>query len=181
MLCFAAVQYVKALQEFLASLNYGSLASLMGRYYAMDRDKRYDRIKIAFEALVQGSGEQCLPEALIGLMEQRYAGEGTSRQTDEFMKPIITDKEGCIGGEEIVGHGAVVRRLPPDVSCDEAQLTAVCLAPAPNAADGDTLLFINFRADRVRQITEALGITRHFDTARVPGDLVSGCTGTCPR
>lgn len=131
MLCFAAVKYVKALQEFLASLSYGSLASLMGRYYAMDRDKRYERTKIAFEALVQGDGEQCLPEALIGLMEQRYAGEGTSRQTDEFMKPIITDKEGCIGGEEIIGHGAVVRRLPPDVSCDEAQLTAVCLAPAP--------------------------------------------------
>ena len=98
-LCLVTVQYVKALQEFLASLSYGSLASLVGRYYAMDRDKRYERTKIAFEALVQGSGEQCHPEALAGLMEQRYAAEGAARQTDEFMKPIITDKEGCVGGE----------------------------------------------------------------------------------
>lgn len=100
-----AVKYVKALQEFLANLSYGSLASLMGRYYAMDRDKRYERTKLAFEALVQGSGEQCLPEGLVALMEQRYAAEGAPRQTDEFMKPIITDKEGCVGGEEGVAEG----------------------------------------------------------------------------
>ena len=46
--------------------------------------------------------------------------------------------------------------------------------PLSTSTDGDTLLFINFRADRVRQITEALGITRHFDTSRVPQDLVRG-------
>ena len=96
---------MKALQEFLASLSYGSLASLMGRYYAMDRDKRYERTKIAFEALVQGSGEQCLPEGLVALMEQRYAAEGNARQTDEFMKPIIMDKEGCVRGEKGVAEG----------------------------------------------------------------------------
>ena len=105
--CLAPVQYVRSLQEFFASLSYGSLASLMGRYYAMDRDKRYERTKIAFDALVQGTGEQCHPDALVGLMEQRYAAEGPARQTDEFMKPIITDKEGCIGGVEGVGQEVV--------------------------------------------------------------------------
>lgn len=126
-LCLAAVQYVKALQEFLASLSYGSLASLMGRYYAMDRDKRYERTKIAFEALVQGSGEQCHPEGLVGLMEQRYAAEGASQQTDEFMKPIITDKEGCVGGEAGVEQGVLERSHL--FSCNKPQCITTCLLP----------------------------------------------------
>jgi bisphosphoglycerate-independent phosphoglycerate mutase (AlkP superfamily) len=39
-------------------LNYGRVATIIGRYYAMDRDKRWERIKIAFEALTQGVGEK---------------------------------------------------------------------------------------------------------------------------
>ena len=46
--------------------------------------------------------------------------------------------------------------------------------PHPMSTDGDTLMFINFRADRARQISEALGITRHFDTECVPHNLVRG-------
>jgi 2,3-bisphosphoglycerate-independent phosphoglycerate mutase len=39
-------------------LNYGKVATIIGRYYAMDRDKRWERVKIAFEALTQGTGEK---------------------------------------------------------------------------------------------------------------------------
>lgn len=56
--CLFAVQYVSRLQSYLSSLEYGQLATLTGRYYAMDRDKRYERIKIAFEGLVKGEGER---------------------------------------------------------------------------------------------------------------------------
>lgn len=52
------VGYVKQVIDKLKELNYGSLATIMGRYYAMDRDKRWERIKIAFEGLVQGKGEK---------------------------------------------------------------------------------------------------------------------------
>lgn len=49
----------------LKELNYGSLATIMGRYYAMDRDKRWERIKIAYEGLVQGIGERATVDNVI--------------------------------------------------------------------------------------------------------------------
>jgi len=49
----------------LKEVNYGSLATVVGRYYAMDRDKRWERIKIAYEALVQGKGEVTSPDKVI--------------------------------------------------------------------------------------------------------------------
>lgn len=59
------VQYVSRLQSYLSSLGYGQLATLTGRYYAMDRDKRYERTKIAFEGLVKGEGERVSSSNLI--------------------------------------------------------------------------------------------------------------------
>jgi len=65
------------------------LASITGRYYAMDRDKRWERIKVAYDCLVHGQGEATQDPLL--LVQQRYeAGE-----TDEFLKPIVrTDDAG---------------------------------------------------------------------------------------
>ena len=60
-----AVQYVSRLQSYLASQGYGKLATLTGRYYAMDRDKRYKRTKLAFEGLVKGEGERVSSDGLI--------------------------------------------------------------------------------------------------------------------
>ena len=54
---FIAVTYVRQVVDYLSSIGYGSLATLMGRYYAMDRDKRYERTKIAYEGLTKGVGE----------------------------------------------------------------------------------------------------------------------------
>ena len=59
---FVAVNYVKQLQDYIASLNYGSLATLTGRYYAMDRDKRYERIKVAYDGIVSGVGHATSPD-----------------------------------------------------------------------------------------------------------------------
>lgn len=63
-MCFA-VRYVDQVLKKLKDVNYGSLATIVGRYYAMDRDKRWERIKIAYEALVQGKGEVTTPEKVI--------------------------------------------------------------------------------------------------------------------
>lgn len=54
------MKYVQQVLDYLSSIDYGSLATLMGRYYAMDRDKRYERTKLAYEALTKGTGE-CVP------------------------------------------------------------------------------------------------------------------------
>ena len=66
----------------------GKLASVTGRYYAMDRDNRWERVKLAYDAMVHGDGEWS--EDVIGSVEKSYEA-GT---TDEFLKPIIHVKDG---------------------------------------------------------------------------------------
>ena len=81
--------YVRALEGVLARKGVGRIATVSGRYYAMDRDKRWDRIKRAWDALVRGEGPRA-PSAA-DAVEAAYA-EG---QTDEFVVPrVITDASG---------------------------------------------------------------------------------------
>lgn len=61
----------------------GKLASVIGRYYAMDRDKRWERVKLAYDAMVNGLGE--LTDAPLEILQKRYV----DGETDEFIKPII--------------------------------------------------------------------------------------------
>ena len=65
MCTFIVVTYVKQVLDKLKELNYGSLATIMGRYYAMDRDKRHERIQVAYEGLTQGKGTKVSQENLI--------------------------------------------------------------------------------------------------------------------
>ncbi len=71
------------LQVFLKDNN-AKLASICGRYYAMDRDKRWERVKLAYDMLIEGKGEHTSDP--ISLINMRYL-EG---ETDEFLKPILT-------------------------------------------------------------------------------------------
>ena len=96
-------------------LDAGPVASVTGRYYAMDRDKRWPRTALAYEALVAGAGAAAKDP--VAAVEASYA----NGVTDEFLKPIVTG--------------------------------------AARIQDGDVVLFANFRADRARQITEALTST----------------------
>lgn len=59
------------------------LASVVGRYYAMDRDKRWERVKLAYDLLVKGEGEKT--QDILNTIQQRYE----ANETDEFLKPII--------------------------------------------------------------------------------------------
>ncbi|MDP4265809.1 MAG: 2,3-bisphosphoglycerate-independent phosphoglycerate mutase [Bacteroidota bacterium] len=74
--------YIKELQEYL-SFSAGKIATVMGRYYAMDRDKRWERIKVAYDALVKGIGEKT--EDVLNAVKNSY----NNGVTDEFIKPII--------------------------------------------------------------------------------------------
>ncbi len=76
------VNYVKDLQDHLKATT-GTLATVTGRYYAMDRDKRWERVKLAYDALINGVGQQS--EDAISSIEASYAED----VTDEFIKPII--------------------------------------------------------------------------------------------
>lgn len=76
--------YLKDLQSFMQELNYGTVATIVGRYYAMDRDKRWERIQVAVDALTKNKGEQS--EDLAKTVEERYGKD----ENDEFLKPIIS-------------------------------------------------------------------------------------------
>lgn len=81
----SAKGYAEDLLSFLKSESYGELATVVGRYYAMDRDKRWERIKIAVEGLVDGKGEET--KDVLKTIQERY----DNKETDEFLKPIIVN------------------------------------------------------------------------------------------
>jgi len=81
----SAAGYAKDLLAFLEKEKYGQLATVVGRYYAMDRDKRWERVKVAIDGLVKGEGEK--GEDIIKTIEEKYKKD----ETDEFLKPIIVN------------------------------------------------------------------------------------------
>ncbi len=78
----SGLNYINDLQEYLKT-SVGQIATITGRYFAMDRDKRWERVKFAYDALTQNDGE--LSNDLIKTIETNYA----NGVTDEFLKPII--------------------------------------------------------------------------------------------
>lgn len=86
----SGIDYVKRIEEKLSSLGIGKIATIGGRYYAMDRDRNWDRIKIGYDAIVNGIGEQfnTAKEALLTSYQNNI--------TDEFIKPCIIDPAGII-------------------------------------------------------------------------------------
>jgi 2,3-bisphosphoglycerate-independent phosphoglycerate mutase len=120
------------LKNLLARLpSSAGIASLTGRYYAMDRDKRWDRVRKAWEALVQGKAP-CFADPLAAIQDAYAAGE-----TDEFVSPRLLAQPGT---------------------------------PPATIRDGDAVFFINFRADRARELARCLQDPdfAEFDRGRLP-------------
>jgi len=113
-----------ALPRKCHELKGGRIASLCGRYYAMDRDQRWERVRPAYDLITRGKAEYRCATAVEGLHLAYERGE-----SDEFVKATL------------VGEAAPMR-------------------------DGDTAVFMNFRADRARQLTRALTDERFDGFAR---------------
>ncbi len=128
----SALVYLNDLEEALHEAG-GCIATVCGRYYSMDRDRRWDRTELAFRAMVDGEGRKA--ENARYAIEEAYAKD----ETDEFIKPTVLN------------------------DCDLIET-------------GDSIIFFNFRNDRSRQLTAALGLSdfRKFET----GDF-DGATVTC--
>jgi 2,3-bisphosphoglycerate-independent phosphoglycerate mutase len=117
----SGIGFLEALNEKLAAMPQpAQIATVSGRYYAMDRDKRWERTHKAFDAMVYRKGESAATAA--DAIRQSYA----AGVTDEFILPTV------------IGEN------------DD-------LAVRP----GDTLIFYNFRADRMRQIVKGFAIRGH--------------------
>lgn len=108
--------FVAELETKMQEIGVGEVASVMGRYYAMDRDNNYDRVKLAYDALTKGEG--LTASAATEAIQNSY----DKGETDEFVKPTVVLKNG---------------------------------APVATIQDGDSVVFINFRPDRAREITRA--------------------------
>ena len=83
-------EYVEELMAKMKEIGVGKIASVMGRYYAMDRDNPWERVEKAYAAMVYGEGETA--ECPVCAMEKSYAAD----VTDEFVVPVVCDKDGCI-------------------------------------------------------------------------------------
>ncbi|PCJ38863.1 MAG: phosphoglycerate mutase (2,3-diphosphoglycerate-independent) [Moraxellaceae bacterium] len=108
---------IDTIDQQLRSLNVGRIASIIGRYYAMDRDNRWDRVEAAYNMLTTGAAEYSAPSAAEGLA-LAYKND----LSDEFVKPTIIAAEG---------------ETPASIE------------------DDDAVIFMNFRADRAREITRS--------------------------
>jgi 2,3-bisphosphoglycerate-independent phosphoglycerate mutase len=78
------VRYLAQLQEAMTRARVGRIATISGRYYAMDRDKRWERTKLAYDAIVNGISEQTTNDPIAALRKSYEAGV-----TDEFVKPMV--------------------------------------------------------------------------------------------
>ena len=105
--------FIELLDKHCAA-NGAHIASIIGRFYAMDRDKRWNRVKEAYDLLVEGQGKQATD--MVNAMQESY-DEGV---TDEFIKPIC--------------NSAVDGRI----------------------GEGDVVIFMNFRNDRAKELTQVL-------------------------
>lgn len=117
----SALEYIKSLETKLTELGTGKLATISGRYYAMDRDKNYDRTQLAYDAMTQGVGEK---------FESATAGvEASYRQDvlDEFVTPFVVDTNGMIQD----GDTVIFANFRPD----RAQQMAIALSNPENVAN----------------------------------------------
>jgi 2,3-bisphosphoglycerate-independent phosphoglycerate mutase len=120
----SAANSLEKLDKVLKELDCGRIASVVGRYYAMDRDNRWDRIELAYQLLTEAKADFCAATPAEALQRAYDRGEN-----DEFVKPTVI----CGEGDELAVVG-----------------------------DDDAVLFMNFRADRARQLTRAF-IDPDFD------------------
>jgi 2,3-bisphosphoglycerate-independent phosphoglycerate mutase len=120
----SAEKSLQKAQDTFKELGTGRVASIIGRYYALDRDNRWDRVKACYDVMVTGDSDFDALTAVEGL-QAAYARD----ENDEFVKATVI----CGEDEEVA-----------------------------TINDGDSVIFMNFRPDRAREITNAL-ISSDFD------------------
>ncbi|MBQ7883698.1 MAG: 2,3-bisphosphoglycerate-independent phosphoglycerate mutase [Phascolarctobacterium sp.] len=101
----SAVGFIKQLQEVMAAMSFGKIATVIGRYYAMDRDKRWDRVEKAYRALVLGEGK-IVAEPVEGVEASYAAGV-----TDEFVEPLVIEG---VDAKITSGDGIIFFNFRPD-------------------------------------------------------------------
>ena len=93
----SGADFVAQTVEKCRELGVGKIATVMGRYYAMDRDKRWDRVEQAYDAMVYGESAAFNPVPVAAVKDSYAAGI-----TDEFVEPVVCDQDGTISDNDSV-------------------------------------------------------------------------------
>ena len=93
----SGADFVAQTVEKCREIGVGKIATVMGRYYAMDRDKRWDRVEQAYDAMVYGESAHFNPVPVAAVKDSYAAGI-----TDEFVEPVVCDAEGTISDNDSV-------------------------------------------------------------------------------
>lgn len=119
----SGIGFVKQIEDYIEEHNHGRIASVVGRYYTMDRDKRWERTNQGYQAMAFHNAEKTAATA-----SEALQASYDDKVTDEFIKPVV------IGGAE----GATIEA-------------------------GDSIIFYNFRADRMRQIVQMFTLPENIE------------------
>ena len=92
----SGITYIKMLQEKLDELKFGKIATICGRYYMMDRDNRFERVKLAYDMLIEGKGDK------YNYPHQAWKNNQARGITDEFMNPSIVNTYGLIENNDSI-------------------------------------------------------------------------------
>ena len=92
----SAIEYFSLLDKKLSELGIGKIATIMGRYYGMDRDNRWDRVKTAYDCIANGCGKRYenYSQAILASYDRNI--------TDEFIEPVVLDEDGLIKDGDVV-------------------------------------------------------------------------------
>lgn len=123
---FTGLGYVEQVEEMCRTTGVGRIASISGRYYAMDRDYRWERVKRVYDLLTgRDPAPLVFPSAAMAVQQYYDAPDNDSQKGDEFIPP------------RLIAGGADGKSLPPPIK------------------NGDTVIFYNYRGDRPRELSAA--------------------------
>ncbi len=141
----SGIEFIRQIEAKMAEIGVGKIATVSGRYWAMDRDNRWDRVEKAYRAITRAQGPT-YPSATLAIQHYYDNPDEPSMSGDEFVTPsVITGSDG---------------------------------KPLASVADGDAVIFYNYRGDRPREITKAFTTDHFTEFDRGPKPKIFFCTMT---
>lgn len=159
----SALSYLDQLEEKTRKIGLGQVATVSGRYYTMDRDRRWDRTALAYAALVDGQGERARSarEAVLAGYER---GEN-----DEFLRPTVVDQDGMIrDGDSVIFFNfrpdrarqitrAIVQADFSEFSRHRVQVRYVCMTQYDSAIDAPVAFPVQYLHNTLGEVASSAG------------------------